>query len=221
VKFIVRWLFRLLLLGLVLFLGTLLLKDTLLKEWAEARLRRRTGLEVQIGRLEVNLLSPTITVEDLKIFNPPEFGGAPFVDIPDGHLEYDKGALGLGGLHLRLVRLRIAELSVVRNRQGASNLQAIQQLLRARAAPQGSAWTFEGIDTLNLSFDQIRAYELGSPTPARVYNLGLRNEILTNLRTAQELERALQALLARWGLGSFLAPASPATNTAGARLPPG
>jgi hypothetical protein len=205
-KFIVRWLFRLLLLTLVLALGALLLKDALLKELAEARIRRRTGLEAQIGRLEVNLLSPTITVEGLKLFNPPEFGGSPLLDIPDGHLEYDRAALRSGRVRLRLLRLRVAELTVVRNAQGLSNLQAVQQMVAARAAAEGSSLVFDGIETLNLTFEQVRAYQLGMPTPPKTFNLGLRNEILRNLQTPQDVERALLALAARLGLSPLLPP---------------
>ena len=205
-KFIVRWLFRLLLLTLVLALGALLLKDALLKELAEARIRRRTGLEAQIGRLEVNLLSPTITVEGLKLFNPPEFGGSPLLDIPDGHLEYDRAALRSGRVRLRLLRLRVAELTVVRNAQGLSNLQAVQQMVAARAAAEGSSLVFDGIETLNLTFEQVRTYQLGTSTPPKTFHLGLRNEILRNLQTPQDVERALLALAARLGLSPLLPP---------------
>lgn len=216
-KFIVRWLFRLLLLTLVLALGALLLKDTLLKELAEARIRRRTGLEAQIGGLEVNLLSPTITVEGLKLFNPPEFGGSPLLEIPDGHLEYDRAALREGRLHLRLLRLRVVELAVVRNTQGVSNLQAVQRMLQERAATEGSSLVFDGIETLNLTFEQVRAYQLGASAPPKVFHLGLRNEILRNLQTSQDLERALLALAARLGLSGLLG-TPVATNPAAGRL---
>jgi uncharacterized protein involved in outer membrane biogenesis len=218
-KFIVRWLFRLLLLMLVLSLGALLLKDTLLKELAEARIRRRTGLEAQIGRLEVNLLSPTITIEGLKLFNPPEFGGSPLLDIPDGHVEYDRAALWGGRVRLRLLRLRVAELTVVRNAQGASNLQAVQQMVAARAATEGSSLVFEGIETLNLTFEQVRALQLGTPAPPKIYHLGLRNEVLVNLQTPRDLERALLALAARLGLSPLLTPPG-STNVAGLGRPP-
>lgn len=208
VKFIVRWLFRLLLLTLVLSLGLLLLKDTLLKEWAEARIRRRTGLEAQIGRLEVNLLSPTINVEGLKLFNPPEFGGSPLIEVPDGQVEYDRAALRQGRLHLRLLRLRVAELTVVRNARGASNLQTVQQMIAARRATEESALEFDGIETLNLTFEQVRVQQLGSAAPPQIFHLGLRNEVLTNLRTSQEVNRALLLLAARLGLSALL-PAVP------------
>lgn len=218
-KFIVRWLFRLLLLSLVLAVGVLVLKDALLKEWAEARLRRRTGLEAQIARLEVNLLSPTITVEGLKLYNPPEFGGSPLLDIPDGHLEYDRAALRTGRLRLRLLRLRVAELTVVRNAQGYSNLQAVQQQVAARAATEANSLTFDGIETLNLTFEQVRAFQLGATSPPKTYYLGLRNEILRNLATPQEIERALLALAARLGLSPLFLPPG-VSNLSGAGSPP-
>lgn len=218
-KFIVRWLFRLLLLLLVLAVAALLLKDSVLKELTETRLRQRTGLETQIGRLEAHLLSPTLTLHNVKLFNPPEFGGTPFLEIPDATLQYDRLALATGRLRWRLIRLHLAELTVVRDAQGRANLPVIRAAITHRTARPGFAtWRFGGIDTLNLTLERIRSYQLGSKTPPATLHLGLQNEILRDLRTTADLEQALLDLVARLGLGPLLhTPA--ATNSAAARPP--
>lgn len=218
-KFIVRWLFRLLLLLLVLTVAALLLKDSVLKELTETRLRQRTGLETQIGRLEANLLSPTLTLHNLKLFNHPEFGGTPFLEIPDATLEYDRFALATGRLRWRLIRLHLAELTVVRDAQGRANLPVIRAEITHRATHPGFAtWRFGGIDTLNLTLERIRAYQLGSKSPPATFHLGLQNEILRNLRTPADVEQALLDLVARLGLGSLLHTPAP-TNTPATRIP--
>jgi hypothetical protein len=216
-KFIVRWLFRLLLLLLVLTVAALLLKDSLLQEFAETRLRQRTGLVTQIGRLEAHLLSPTLTLQDAKLFNPAEFGGTPFLEIPDAFLEYDRLALATGRLRWRLIRLHVAELVVVRDAQGRANLPVIRAQLAERAThPRFGTLRFGGIDTLNLTLERICVYQVGSTAPPATFHLGLRHEVLRDLRTPADLEQALLALVARLGLAPFLPPPA-ATNNPAAR----
>lgn len=219
-KFIVRWLFRLLILAIVLAIAAVLLKDTILKELAEVRFRHETGLEVDIGRLEVGLLSPTVTVEDLKLYNPPEFGGAPFVVLPELHFEYDRGAFATGALHLRLLRVNLAEISFVQNAAGRWNIQEIKDRFMEPARAAGrTPLRFAGIDTLNLTLGRVRRQYLAAPTNNAAINLGVRGEIVTNLKTEKDLYLTLAKLALRGGLLRLLPP-SASTNVLPAPLVP-
>src|SRR4051812_15473543 len=102
-KFVVRWLFRLLVLVIVLVVAAVLLLDTIARAVVEARLRRQTGMEVKVGSVSVGLMSPVLTIENLKLYNTAEFGGSPFLDMPELHVEYDRGALWSRRLHCKLV----------------------------------------------------------------------------------------------------------------------
>ncbi|HOC01832.1 MAG TPA: hypothetical protein PKM43_24165, partial [Verrucomicrobiota bacterium] len=117
-RFVFRWLFRLLVVGLVLSIGVVLLKDLLLKELLVNHIERETGLETRIGRIEVGILSPRFTVENLRLYNPPEFGGSVFLHVAECHVEYDRLALLQRRVHLRLFRLNLAEASVVEDVAG-------------------------------------------------------------------------------------------------------
>lgn len=203
-RFVVRWLFRLLILLLVLVAGLLLLKDLILKELLQSQLRRETGLEVRLGRLELGLLSPTLTLEDLRLYNPPEFGGAVFLHVAEFHLEYDLAALQQRQLHLRLLRVNLAEATVVENPAGQSNLDFIGgRLRRKQAAAPKSELAFTGLDTLNLSLGRLNRVNLKNPTQVEVTNLGIRNEIYTNLRNQQDVLLALGRLVFKLGLSQF------------------
>lgn len=124
-KFLFRWAFRFLILAIVLLVAALLLKDAVIKSVAESRLRQSLGLEVRIGKMEVGLLTPTVSIEGLRVYNPPEFGGSPFLDIPELHVEYDQNAATRGAARLKLLRLNVAELNVVRNAAGQTNLAGL------------------------------------------------------------------------------------------------
>ena len=93
IRFFVRWLFRLFILLVVFTVALILLKDMLVKGLVENQIRARSGMEVKIGNLELGLLAPILSVENFTLYNPAEFGGSAFVDVPDLHLEYEPGAL--------------------------------------------------------------------------------------------------------------------------------
>ena len=204
-RFIVRWLFRLLLLAIVLAIGLILAKDLLARELIASRLRAATGLETRLDRCDLGLLAPTLTLEHLRFYNPPAFGGAPFLDLAELHLEYDRAALAEGRLHLTLLRLDVAELTQVDGPDGGSNLQDIIAALSSRP-PGGSRLQFAGIDTLNLSFGTFKRHALATPERARVVDLKIHNAVFTNLRTARDFAPIVAQLALRFGLAGMSPP---------------
>jgi len=205
-RFLFRWAFRLFLIVIVLAVALVLLKDVLLKSFAESRIRSETGMDVRIGKLEVGLFSPTVIVEDLKVFNRAEFGGLPFIDVPDLFIEYSPAALTLGAIRLRLVRLNLAEINVVEGRDGQTNVVfALDPLTRnqptaASTAPTVYGLRFTGIDTLNLSAGKIVYASLRRPGERTEVNLALQNQVLTNVKTFDELEVVLARTALRNGI---------------------
>src|SRR6185295_8489860 len=91
-KRIFRWSLRLLIVLVVLLVAVLLVKDPLLKSFAERNLRQSTGMDVSFGKLDAGLFTPTVNLEDFKLYNLPTFGGGPFITIPEMRAEYDFGA---------------------------------------------------------------------------------------------------------------------------------
>lgn len=206
-KFLVRWAFRLFILVLVLAVALILLKDILAKALAEHQIRVQSGMDVKIGKLELGLFSPTLTVEDLKIFNRAEFGGSPLLEVPDLYIEYDLGALARRRLHLRLVRLSLTEVNVVENREGRTNLVLALDNLDTRAASLPSAdfqypfgLDFADIDMLNLTLGRVKYTSLRHPDSATEVKLDLRNEIYTNIKSLPELRNLVLNTLFRKGI---------------------
>ena len=204
-KFLFRWAFRLLVLLIVLAVALVLLKDTLVKSLAENRIQAETGLEVRIGRLEMGLLTPTLTIEDFVLYNTAEFGGSPFIDLPEIHVEYDRQDLALQRLHLKLVRFHLRELNIVENQQGQTNLAAIFDRLQSsqlerKKADQGAGLEFDGIDTLNLSLGKIKYSNLQWPKKSKVFDLDIRNEIVSNVKSQDDLAEAVIRILLRKGV---------------------
>lgn len=190
VKFIVRWAFRLFILLVVLGIGLLLLKDTLLKALLEHRLRKETGLDATIARVEARLGAPTITIEGLKIHNSAEFGGSLFVELPELHAEYDFAALRDHRLRLKLLRVDVAELNLVRNQAGKTNYMELGTRVEDNinaGKSVGVPLLFDGVETLNVSFGKLRLTDLGDPSKNRDIEVNLRNEIANDVHTQEDL----------------------------------
>lgn len=191
-RFIFRWAFRLFLMAAVLAVALLLLKDALLKAIAENQIRSQTGLDAKIERLELSLLSPTLTLENFKLYNTAEFGGSPVVDLPELHLEWDPSALMRRNLHFRLVRLDLKELNVVENKEGRTNIVGFVTELQKLSStnvdePLIAGLKFSGIDMLNLTLGKMKYSNLKQPGKDYEFAFGLQNEILTQIKTLPEL----------------------------------
>src|SRR4051794_20756716 len=156
-KFLFRWAFRLFILLLVLVVAGILLFDSIAKAVTEYRIKKQTGLDVKIGKMEVGLFNSKVTIEHFIIYNSAEFGGSPFIDMPELHVEYDRNALIANKLHCKLVRFNLAQVNVVENKEGKTNLELLEKRVQ-QATPSVSTnksssanMQFTGIDTLNLT----------------------------------------------------------------------
>jgi len=128
IKFVFKWVFRVVLavvcLVVVAAVVLLLTYNTILKNIMERNIREQTGMDAEIGRLHVSLTEPAIEIQNLQIYNTTEFGGAPFMNIPEIHIEYDLQALMNRKIHVTLMRLKFAELDIVKNQSGQLNVLA-------------------------------------------------------------------------------------------------
>ena len=75
-KKLFKWLFRLALVLVLLIVLLILFRDPIAKGLVERRIRQQTGLPVKIGKLTVGLRRPTLFIENFKLGNSPDFGGA-------------------------------------------------------------------------------------------------------------------------------------------------
>lgn len=207
IKFVFRWAFRFLLLAIVAAIGLFLLKDLLIKEITQKRIQRQTGLQVRIGAMQTALLSSTLSIQNLVIYNPAEFGGGPLVDVPDLHLEYAYGNPASQGIKLKLLRLDIRELNIIQNNSGETNIITIldkvaPEILRKRSG-QKSNGSFGGIDMLNLSVGKVRYIHLAHPKRNQEIDVGMRHAIVQNIRTEDDLAGVFLKVLVRAGISIY------------------
>ena len=194
-KKLFKWIFRLFLilfLILVLLVALLILfLDPIAKSLAERQIRQQTGLGVTIGRLSIGLKSPTLAIENLKLLNTAEFGGSSFVDIPELRVLYDLEALRSRKLHLEMMRCNLGELHIVQNKDGKTNLQALQERRKQQESGSGSsapAVEFQGIDTLTLAIGRLKFTSAKDTSRNEEAYVGYKNETLKNVKSVKDLE---------------------------------
>jgi len=217
IKFVFRWAFRFLLLAVVLAIGMFLLKDNIARNLTEERIRRETGFDAKIGKLEFSLFSPRVTLENVVMYNPAEFGGSVFLNAPDVHFEYDRSKLALGKLHLTFLRLTLDEFHIVENQHGRTNLidvlHKVAPEILGSGSGSGNTYAFAGIDTLNLSINEVRYTNLRLPKRNQEIKLALRNDLTHNLKTEQDVAAVLFKVLLRAGITVY-AERTPSTTSA-------
>jgi uncharacterized protein involved in outer membrane biogenesis len=195
IKFIFKWLLRLFILAVVLAVIFFLSLDSILRVVMENRIRAQTGMDAEIGKFTLGLAEPTVTIRDFKLFNPPSFGGTPFLDIPEIHVEYDRAALARHQIHVTLLRLNLGELDIVKNEAGQTNLFSIAALPSVKKSSGGGGksfaketrFEFTGIDVLNVSVGTAKFIDLKDPKNNREQKIGIENCVMKNVKTPTDL----------------------------------
>ncbi|MBC8094234.1 MAG: hypothetical protein H7Y43_00330 [Akkermansiaceae bacterium] len=189
-RWLFKWLLRLVLLAVVLIALFVAFKDSVFALLAEHRIRSQTGMEVKIGKLSSGIFTSVVTIEHLQLYNTPEFGGALFLNIPELHLEVDPLSLAQNRLRLKRVRFNLAEINIVRNAAGQTNIMSFMEEQKPGSNRKGKSrtenllgdLTFDGIDVLTLSLGKARFIDLKDPSKNREVNVDMQNQDFKNVQ---------------------------------------
>jgi uncharacterized protein involved in outer membrane biogenesis len=207
-----RWALYLFIIFVVLAVAAVLLFDSMVRSIAEHRVRAQTGMDVKIGKFSIGFFSPTITVENLKLYNTAEFGGGEFIDLPELHIVYDRGAIRSGKLHLNLVRLNLAEIHLVESKDGRRNFEMLFPakqggtggVLRLSGGNDLAQMEFAGIDMANVTIERSRFTSFRQPDQNMSRTVGLKNAIYADVSTTKDLENVGATLALKSGLNVLL-----------------
>ena len=199
-RWIFKWLLRLFIAAVVLavvaVIVLLLTYNSILRVAMEHQIRAQTGMEVEIGSLNIGLVSPMAEIRNLKIHSSPEFGGTPFLDIPEIHVEYDRAALFRREIHIKLLRFNLGELDIVKNQAGRTNIFMPGPRLpagRTRGTnaladfKKQSGYNFTGIDMLNVTIGKVKFIDLQNPQNNREQDIGIDDLVIPNVKTPVDL----------------------------------
>ena len=172
-------------------------RDAIMRRVVQNNIRAQTGMVVEIGSFHVGLREPVVSLKNFKLRNPAGFGDTPFLVIPEVLVEYDQAALAQNKIHLTRVRFNLAELDIVKNASGKTNLLELGVTLPTRdEMKKGGAlgeWKkrtgldFVGVDELVVSIGTARFIDLKNPANNREQKFGIENQTIKNLRQPADL----------------------------------
>jgi hypothetical protein len=179
----------------VIFLVIIVLanREWIAKELMEQQIRAATGMEPEIGDFSFGVLDPNVTLGNFKLYNPAEFGGTLFLDVPELHIEYDRAAFRRHELHITLLRVNLHEVDVVKNAAGVTNIMSAMNAMMPRKSGGGrtvaplNGYKFTGIDLLNLSIGTVKFVDLKDKRRNRMVVIGIENQIYTNVVSPADL----------------------------------
>jgi hypothetical protein len=112
------------LLGAILALTLLLAvsHNLLIKAALGPAVRRMSGFDASLREIDVGLFSSRIELKDLRVVNPPDFIEPLMLEAPEIHAEYNLVSMMSRRREFPEVGIRIAQVVVVKNARGESNL---------------------------------------------------------------------------------------------------
>ena len=131
----------------------------------------------------------------MKIYNPPNFGGTPFLDIPEIHVEYDRAALLRHEIHFTLLRFNLGELDIVKNQAGQTNIFALGVASPSKKSGNGKMTSanvfpnrqFPRIDVLNVSIGTAKFIDLKDQRNNHEQTIGIEDCVISNVKSPTDL----------------------------------
>lgn len=166
----------------VVTIGVVLSLDSILTRAVRLSLERTLGVGVRLDRVELGLRDGSYRIHNLVLSNPPGFGPGPMLSLPELYVRADLSAATSNVFRLSEVRLHLAELRVIRDQKGRTNVPGLdgqgpekmtRDLLRGME--------FGGIDRLQLTLGRVGMIDESDPRRSVQWDLAITNYTLTNV----------------------------------------
>jgi uncharacterized protein involved in outer membrane biogenesis len=171
-------------------------KNVIAKNAVTAGVKAVTGLQMDIGNMDVGLLKTLISVNEMKLYNPPGYPDKVMIDMPEIFVDYKLGSFIAKKAHLEEIRINLKELIVIKNRDGKLNIEALKAAQKEEKGKEEQKT--EGkkteiiIDTLDLKIGKVayKDFSRGPNPKITEYSLNL-HETLHNVTDLNELGKLI------------------------------
>lgn len=198
-----KWLLRLGIGVAAVLVLTFLFRNALARSAAEAAVTRVTGFPLEIGSVDLGLLDSRVEIRDLRLRNPEGFEDPRCLHAPRIVADVEASSAFSDRFHAQEIVLEVAEVVVVKNAKGETNLDRLKALgedgKEPGAKPGGKAGGKEKellwkCDLLKLSLGRVvfLDYTRGSNGKPKeeVFDLGIKKEF-RNLTSPEQVVRVL------------------------------
>ncbi len=188
---------------LVLGIAVLLSLDSVIRWQVRTSLAHQIGTGVRLDSARLGLRDGSLELRSLVVSNPPGFGPAPLISVPELYLRYDAGAAASNRLKLAEVRLHLHELNVIIDSQGRTNLNQLVGHALGGGTSGTNRWPdleFQGIDRLTLTLGRVSVIDQRDSRKNIVLNLDITNRTFTEVDSLLKLFPLLMEIGLRGGL---------------------
>lgn len=177
------------------------LLPVVLERVMEVQLSKATGLSVQIGKVHFSLTRPQFVVGETQFLNPPDFPGAPLVQIGQIRIHYAPSPTFLGWMILQKVEIDFREFRLVRNKRGVLNLPQTGPTAKGRNTIGEVVLNLRSVTYTDLS---------GAQAAQERFDLKLVNAVYRNVKGVAGIFEILNwEILKRTGVEEKAKPALP------------
>jgi len=155
-------------------------RNVVVKTAVERVTKQVTGLDLKIGSMKIGLTGTDLRLENVRLMNPPDFFDGAMLDIPEFYTDYDLGDLFKKKIHLTDLVLSVGQFTVVRNKEGKLNLDALKTTQKEqkteKAQSSGKAEMPEmNIERLRLKIGKViyRDYTGGGKPKVQEFRINL------------------------------------------------
>ena len=165
-------------------------KNTIAQTILSSTLSNVAHVPVQIGSTHVGLLSAKIDIKKLRVYNPSGFPDKLMIDMPQIFIHFDPPALFKGQAHFKEVKLDLQEMTVVRNKEGKLNVDAVKPTSKQKEEAKEKAKPAPGqkapklmIDKLSLSIGRVvyKDYSAGGEPKVQTFDIDIKDREYTNI----------------------------------------
>ncbi len=190
-----KWLLRLIMGLLVLVAVIFVFRNQVVKAAVTFGAKQLTGLNLTITKLDLDTSKTFVEVGGLRLENPAGFEDRTMVDLPLVFIDYKLADILKGNIHLEALKLHLKEVTVIRNKDGKLNLDALKGTQPPAAAPKtGSepAGTAKQpappakiqIDSLDLKIEKVifKDYSIAAQPIVQTFDVNIdeHHENITN-----------------------------------------
>ena len=137
-------------------------------------------------------------VDRFKLMQPPGgYGEGVMVDIPELYADYELEEMLKDKVHLTELRVNLAEVTVVKNKDGKLNFEALIPPKKDEAKKEDERKSAEFlVDVAYVSIGRVTYRDLSKNPPfEKTYEVNLRNEELRNIRSVDDLRGLVLKIL--------------------------
>jgi len=173
-------------------------KNIIIKTAVQGGVKATTGLSLNIQSLNLSLLKSSLGIKQMRLNNPKGFEDKTMVSIPEIFVDYNLGDIVKGNIHLEEMRLNLEEFTVIKNKEGDLNLDALKPVKEGKAAEKGEAPKEDSgekgkapkiqIDKLSLKVGKViyKDYSGGGEPTIKEFNVNI-NQSYNNITDPKAL----------------------------------